>query len=271
MLVSFKLENPPFFSALLAIWLTTALAGWPCDPTCTPLSSTYAACPPIDIPCTTVVPLELVGVPNATIEVLQDGHHHKPEEYGREPRQRGVPLRMGCDRRIRRSRPLHRLDRVGLRPDRPSKLLEFPDDPACDQLDRQYLLGDALLVAPVFNAVGEVTTLGDVLAACASAAGREPARAEATDSWLTEHGVEPWMGPESLPLWVPGAEYAGFMTRSNQAALAAGLTLRPIAETVRAALEWEREAGLDRPRRAGLTPARERDLVQALQNGDRPV
>jgi len=29
--------------------------------------------------------------------------------------------------------------------------LEFPDDPACDGLDRQYMLGDALLVAPVFS------------------------------------------------------------------------------------------------------------------------
>jgi len=31
-------------------------------------------------------------------------------------------------------------------------LLEFPDDPACASLDQQYLLGDALLVAPVFRA-----------------------------------------------------------------------------------------------------------------------
>jgi alpha-D-xyloside xylohydrolase len=30
-------------------------------------------------------------------------------------------------------------------------LLEFPDDPTCRTLDRQYLLGDALLVAPVFH------------------------------------------------------------------------------------------------------------------------
>jgi alpha-D-xyloside xylohydrolase len=30
-------------------------------------------------------------------------------------------------------------------------LLEFPDDPACRTLDRQYMLGDALLVAPVFH------------------------------------------------------------------------------------------------------------------------
>lgn len=32
--------------------------------------------------------------------------------------------------------------------------LEFPEDPACDTLDRQYMLGDALLVAPIFNAEG---------------------------------------------------------------------------------------------------------------------
>lgn len=30
-------------------------------------------------------------------------------------------------------------------------VLEFPDDPACDTLDRQYLLGDSLLVAPIFS------------------------------------------------------------------------------------------------------------------------
>jgi alpha-D-xyloside xylohydrolase len=30
-------------------------------------------------------------------------------------------------------------------------LLEFPDDPQCKTLDRQYMLGDSLLVAPVFH------------------------------------------------------------------------------------------------------------------------
>jgi alpha-D-xyloside xylohydrolase len=33
-------------------------------------------------------------------------------------------------------------------------LLEFPDDPACDTLDLQYMLGDSLLVAPVFREDG---------------------------------------------------------------------------------------------------------------------
>ena len=36
-------------------------------------------------------------------------------------------------------------------------LLEFPDDPACEALDRQYMLGPSLLVAPVFSEVGDVS------------------------------------------------------------------------------------------------------------------
>jgi alpha-D-xyloside xylohydrolase len=35
-------------------------------------------------------------------------------------------------------------------------MFEFPEDPACDTLDRQYMLGESFLVAPVFSAGGEV-------------------------------------------------------------------------------------------------------------------
>jgi alpha-D-xyloside xylohydrolase len=35
-------------------------------------------------------------------------------------------------------------------------LLEFPEDPACDFLDRQYMLGESLLVAPVMSPDGAV-------------------------------------------------------------------------------------------------------------------
>ena len=44
--------------------------------------------------------------------------------------------------------------------------LEFPDDPACDTLDRQYMLGDALLVAPVLTEDGTTTS------SCRTACGR---------------------------------------------------------------------------------------------------
>ena len=36
-------------------------------------------------------------------------------------------------------------------------MLEFPNDPACDYLDLQYMLGDSLLVAPVFSHDGSVS------------------------------------------------------------------------------------------------------------------
>ena len=46
----------------------------------------------------------------------------------------------------------HAYGRPVLRP----MFLEFPDDPGCHTLDRQYMLGNALLVAPVFKESGEV-------------------------------------------------------------------------------------------------------------------
>ncbi|CAM4319955.1 alpha-D-xyloside xylohydrolase [Paenibacillus endophyticus] len=36
-------------------------------------------------------------------------------------------------------------------------VLEFPEDPTTEVLDRQYMLGDSLLVAPIFNEQGNVT------------------------------------------------------------------------------------------------------------------
>jgi len=35
-------------------------------------------------------------------------------------------------------------------------VLEFPEDETCNYLDRQYMLGDSLLVSPVFNSAGDV-------------------------------------------------------------------------------------------------------------------
>ncbi|MBQ7867133.1 MAG: alpha-xylosidase [Clostridia bacterium] len=36
-------------------------------------------------------------------------------------------------------------------------MMEFPNDPGCDMLDRQYMLGENLLVAPVFTKAGDVS------------------------------------------------------------------------------------------------------------------
>jgi alpha-D-xyloside xylohydrolase len=49
-----------------------------------------------------------------------------------------------------------RAHREGLPMMRPLAI-DFPDDPACTHLEQQYLLGDDLLVAPVFTASGETS------------------------------------------------------------------------------------------------------------------
>lgn len=125
-------------------------------------------------------------------------------------------------------------------------------------------------VTGVYNAVGEAHTVADVLQACADVAEVRPEPVAVTDAWLLDRGVEPWSGQDSLPLWLP-AEYAGDMTRRNDAALAAGLEVRPLRATAAAALAWERELGLDRPRRAGLTPAREAELLAAARSTPTPA
>lgn len=81
---------------------------------------------------------------------------------------------------------------------------------------------------------------------------------------MTAYDVQPWMGERSLPLWLPMPEYAGFSSRDNSAAKAAGLTTRPLAETLADTLTWELGRNLHRPRRAGLSDHDERRLLQAL-------
>lgn len=116
----------------------------------------------------------------------------------------------------------------------------------------------------VMNATGPLRTLGEVVETCRRVTGSRALPVAADGTWLVEQRVEPWMGAESLPLWLPLPEYAGHATRDRSRALAAGLTTRPFEDTVRDALRWERELGLGRARRAGLSPARERDLLARL-------
>ncbi|MGI8721394.1 MAG: NAD-dependent epimerase/dehydratase family protein [Geodermatophilaceae bacterium] len=79
--------------------------------------------------------------------------------------------------------------------------------------------------------------------------------------WLAEHGVAPWAGPDSLPLWLPLPAYGGFMSRDASASLEAGLTARTTADIATAALGWERVLGPDRDRRSGITREREAELL----------
>ena len=91
------------------------------------------------------------------------------------------------------------------------------------------------------------------------------------DAFLLENGVRPWMGEGSMAMWIPeGPDTAGFGTRSNAAAVAHGLTFRPLADTAKATLDWylasPRGVGAE-PMRAGLTADRERELLTLRSAG----
>jgi 2'-hydroxyisoflavone reductase len=77
------------------------------------------------------------------------------------------------------------------------------------------------------------------------------------DQTLLDEGVGPWM---ELPLWMPGAEWAGLMEVDVSRAIAAGLRFRPLEETARDTLAWSLEAG---EQRETLPRERERAILQA--------
>jgi 2'-hydroxyisoflavone reductase len=119
-------------------------------------------------------------------------------------------------------------------------------------------------IAATFNALGDSIALAKHFATAQRVAGFRGATVAADPAWLTAHDVAPWMGPRSLPLWLPLPEYAGFGTRNGSAARRAGLQIRGLEETLADVLVWERTRAIA-VRRAGLTDDDERELLQQLE------
>lgn len=114
----------------------------------------------------------------------------------------------------------------------------------------------------VVHGVGEPTTVGELIDLSARVANHSGERVARDEDWLREHDVEEWMGPRSLPLWLP-ASHHGMGRMDDTRALQLGLERRSLAETLRDTLEDERARGLDRDRRAGLTRPDELALLAA--------
>lgn len=113
-----------------------------------------------------------------------------------------------------------------------------------------------------FNATGPQAPLpmGDLLEACRQVSGSDARFTWVDEKFLLEHEAQPWT---ELPLWIPESdgENAGMSAVSIQRALEAGLTFRPLADTVQATLAWAATRPPDYVLRAGLSREKEAQLL----------
>ena len=106
-----------------------------------------------------------------------------------------------------------------------------------------------------YNAVNDGVPWGELLETCRDVARSDARLVWVPDEFLLEHEVEQWMG---LPMWIADPEWAAMHAVDVTRALAAALSFRPLAETVRATLDLA--APTDD---AGLIPEREAELLEA--------
>jgi nucleoside-diphosphate-sugar epimerase len=115
-----------------------------------------------------------------------------------------------------------------------------------------------------YDGVGHATTMADVLTAVAEGCGSEVSLTWVPQEFLTEQGVEPWVGPDSLPLWLPRPEYDGMSAHDATPSYDAGLVTRPVADTARETLAWLRatpDANV-----TGITREREAEVLAAWRD-----
>ena len=117
-------------------------------------------------------------------------------------------------------------------------------------------------LAGTYNAVAPPTTRTDLIETCRVSAGSEAEIVWVDPDFLAEQGVGEWM---ELPLWLHDPAYASMLTTPVERALAAGLTIRPLVETVAATLEWIASGNDDPadPRPAGLARDKEQRVLEA--------
>jgi hypothetical protein len=116
-------------------------------------------------------------------------------------------------------------------------------------------------VVGAFNTVGPVMPFGEWVELSRRIGGHVGPVVRVPGQWLVDQKVEQYMGMDSIAMWGVDPGWEGFSARSGAAAIAAGLRHRPRTDVLTDTLAWERSVGLDRPRKAGLSPAKENELL----------
>lgn len=116
-----------------------------------------------------------------------------------------------------------------------------------------------------FNAVSPPLTMDETLETCRRVAGADGEVVWVDPQFLLDHEVGEWM---ELPLWLHEPEYRSMLNTPVDRALAAGLRIRPLEDTVRDTLDWVRAglAPIEPP--AGLDREKEQRVLDAWLSKD---
>lgn len=115
-----------------------------------------------------------------------------------------------------------------------------------------------------YHATGpaEPLTLRTFLKSCAATLNPKVQFQWAKEDFLLDQGVDYWT---EMPLWIPRkVNMRGFLSVDNSKAIQAGLSFRPVQETIRDTAEWVRSRPSNADWKAGMSAERERELLEKI-------
>ena len=148
-----------------------------------------------------------------------------------------------------------------LAPGRPDQPVQFID---ARDLAEWMVRMIAHYASGLYNANGlpNELTMGRLLQECKMATESDASFTWASEDFLLQEKVAPW---SEMPIWMPqeaAPHMRGFMLINCDKAVEAGLTFRPLSDTIKDTLGWWKTNRLDGELKAGLDPARESSLLQ---------
>lgn len=155
-----------------------------------------------------------------------------------------------------------RADRGGemLAPGKPSDLTQFID---VRDLSKFMVHCVEKNLTNEYNVVRQPMPIGEILNSCIDVTDKKSSLTWIPADFLAEHGLEAW---RQLPMWADsGSPLTGSLTWSSTRAMADGLTIRSVDETVKDTVDWfkslpeERQSKL----RSGVEAEKEQEVLQA--------
>ena len=124
-------------------------------------------------------------------------------------------------------------------------------------------------LADSYNVVRNPLPFGDLLSACVSTIDSDAELTWVAADFLADHDVQPW---RDVHLWADSdSALAGSLTWLADKALAAGLTISPVEETIRDTLAWFKSLPRERQDalRAGMSAEKEASVLAAWRESGR--